>query len=1079
LNPSDPSDGNNDDDGDGLTNGQEYVFGSDGTKEDTDEDGLNDGEEWQHGSDPNVTDTDGDGLTDGEEVHDYGCSPTEEDTDGDGISDYDEVNGSPPTNPALMDTDGDSVPDGTELDLGSDPDDKRSLPLESILPNVLARGSSVTVELVARGATNFDSGATVAGITNVPENTTGILLSVGATTVISPARVTVPVTVPVDAWFGPYDVSVADGTWSGSWNGGLTVGVDTDGDTCPDDIENHYDDTGTLAADASLLPALSVLPYSVFAGDGADVTMDLWAPIGNIVGVSVSPPDGLPDGGLSVDGFSLITTQQARIEVSSLEDASLGYWEFDLEGDDGSHHYGLLLIEEGIPMAGIWLGTYTVGGSPGGDWNFRINSDRRTFVGAYSAEGNYAGTLEGELVYEDGVPTIVGDVTAGPGHGVLFRGPMVDMEQFAGRWWWPGGSYESYNGTWVDTLDRLIPALLGQPVVTWLSADSVVIQWVTDVPCDTKVLYGVTGGALDQEYYDGTYVTNHEVTLADLEPFTEYDFMVRCYDEYHNGPEESGVASVMTLAEVDDEIPLILSGPIVTEKTDINATVEWTTDEDSVTTVEYGETDEYGSTLTVTGYRRTHIVELTGLSPNTLYHYRVVVEDRRGNGPGYSLDDTFLTDELADTQGPIITSGPGVTNVTQSMAFIEWGTDEPATSTVEYWIEGDPSVPDSLQRAMLETSHLMILQGLMPGFTYEYRVLGRDARDNASDPSDVCTFHTLSEPDSSAPVITAGPALSYVSDAIGVITFDTNEPCNTRIDYGTTPAFGLVYIDPTLVIEHRAVLTNLERNATYYFAISCTDVHGNTFSTAASPKTDGMLADGLEGLSFQTAPDPDLDPPVITSGPAIVPGYNSATISWATDEDGDSFVEYGPTAALGEIEGSLSMTKGHSVFVTGLASSTEYHFRVRSTDQSGNGPTRSAIDTFTTDAAPDIMPPVISNGPQVVVIDETTAVVIWSTDELADSRVEYGPTEARLYQVSRSSRSLEHQIILTNLDSGTMYYVQVSSRDAVGNGPSQGETTFQTEAQIVPALEGTLAAVLGTLLLAFGVRKTRRSRDRR
>jgi hypothetical protein len=1078
LDPIDPSDGNQDDDDDGLTNGQEYVFGSEPADPDTDDDGLNDGAEWQHSSDPNDTDTDDDGLNDGEEVNTYGCDPTKEDTDSDGISDYDEVNGSPATNPALMDTDGDTVPDGTELDLGSNPNDKRSLPLDLILPNVLARGSSVTVELTAGGATHFDGGSTTTSVNNVPANTTGIFVSVGATTVISPARVTVPMGVPMDAWLGPYDVVVTDGTWSGALNGGISVGADADGDTCPDAVEDYYDETATFSADATLLPALSVLPYSVFAGDSADVTMNLWTPIDSIVGVTLSPPESLPDGGLTVDSSELISNQQVRIQVSSQEDASLGHWEFDVEGNDGSHHFGVLLIEEGVPMAGIWLGTYTIGASPGGDWNFRINSDRRTFVGAYSEMGSYAGTTAGELVYEGGVPTIVGTVTAGPGSGVAFRGPMIALDHFEGRWWWPGGSYESYDGTWTNTLERLIPALLAPPVVTWLGADSFTIQWVTDVPCDSKVLYGI--GVLDQETYDGTYVTAHEITLTSLEPGTEYRFMVSCYDEYHNGPAESAEDSICTLAEVDEDIPVITSGPIVAEKTDITATVEWVTDEDSITEVQYGETVAYGSTATVAGYRRTHALELTGLSPNTLYHYRVVLEDRRGNGPAYSADDTFTTDELSDVDGPVITAGPTVTNATQSMAFIEWQTDEPATSTVEYRIEGAPEY-ESLTRGTLETSHLMILHGLMPGFTYEYRVLGFDAHDNPSDPSADDTFTTLTEPDNDAPVVTSGPSLSYVSDAIAAITFETNEPSNTRIDYGTTSALGLVYIDATLVIEHRAVLTNLDPGATYYFAITCSDVHGNTYSTFASfgltPGDALLRADGP--LMFETAADPDLDPPVITAGPTAVPSYNSATILWATDEDSDGFVEYGLTAGLGEIEGSLDMTKGHAVFLAGLNSSTGYFFRVRSTDQSGNGPTQSPVDTFTTNAAPDIMPPDITDGPNVVVIDHNSARLIWTTDELADSRVDYGPTESLAHQVSRSARTLEHEIPLTNLNPSISYYARVSSRDAVGNGPTQSETiTFRTGAEMTPALEGTLCAVLGAIVLAMGLRATSRTRKR-
>jgi pSer/pThr/pTyr-binding forkhead associated (FHA) protein len=75
-------------DGDGLSDLQENVVGTDPDNQDSDNDGLLDGEEvltW--GTNPLSQDTDSDDLVDGAEVHQYGTSPTNHDTDGDGLSD--------------------------------------------------------------------------------------------------------------------------------------------------------------------------------------------------------------------------------------------------------------------------------------------------------------------------------------------------------------------------------------------------------------------------------------------------------------------------------------------------------------------------------------------------------------------------------------------------------------------------------------------------------------------------------------------------------------------------------------------------------------------------------------------------------------------------------------------------------------------------------------------------------------------------------------------------------------------------------------------------------------------------------
>ena len=57
-----------DQDGDGLTDGQEFVLGTDELDPDTDGDGLDDGHEVNNlTSNPLSTDTDGDGIDDGDE----------------------------------------------------------------------------------------------------------------------------------------------------------------------------------------------------------------------------------------------------------------------------------------------------------------------------------------------------------------------------------------------------------------------------------------------------------------------------------------------------------------------------------------------------------------------------------------------------------------------------------------------------------------------------------------------------------------------------------------------------------------------------------------------------------------------------------------------------------------------------------------------------------------------------------------------------------------------------------------------------------------------------------------------------
>jgi hypothetical protein len=62
-----------------------------GAYPDYDGDGLSDADEYYYGTHPMYVDSDGDGLTDGQEVYTYGTYPTYADSDGDGYYDGEEV----------------------------------------------------------------------------------------------------------------------------------------------------------------------------------------------------------------------------------------------------------------------------------------------------------------------------------------------------------------------------------------------------------------------------------------------------------------------------------------------------------------------------------------------------------------------------------------------------------------------------------------------------------------------------------------------------------------------------------------------------------------------------------------------------------------------------------------------------------------------------------------------------------------------------------------------------------------------------------------------------------------------------
>jgi len=93
----------------------------------------------------------------------------------------------------------------------------------------------------------------------------------------------------------------------------------------------------------------------------------------------------------------------------------------------------------------------------------------------------------------------------------------------------------------------------------------------------------------------------------------------------------------------DDTTPPTISNVAAVNVGSSAATIMWTTDERSDSQVEYGTTSAYGnSTLLDVSLVTSHSVTLTGLSPSTLYHYRVRSRDAAGN-LAVSGDFTFTT----------------------------------------------------------------------------------------------------------------------------------------------------------------------------------------------------------------------------------------------------------------------------------------------------------------------------------------------------------------------------------------------------------------------------------------------------
>jgi len=188
--------------------------------------------------------------------------------------------------------------------------------------------------------------------------------------------------------------------------------------------------------------------------------------------------------------------------------------------------------------------------------------------------------------------------------------------------------------------------------------------------------------------------------------------------------------------------------------------------------------------------------------------------------------------------------------------------------------------------------------------------------------------------DTTPPVISSISATS-ITPSGATISWVTDEPSSTLVEYGTTTGYGSTATGSNGVTSHSVTLSGLSSDTTYHYRVKSQDSSTNLATSS--------------DRSFSTEPVGDTTPPVISSISTSSISSSGATVTWSTNEYSTSVVEYGKTTSYGYTASGSSGTS-HSVALSGLDSSTTYHYRVKSTDSASNTAT-SSDKTFATQSS--------------------------------------------------------------------------------------------------------------------------------
>ncbi|MEK7584073.1 MAG: fibronectin type III domain-containing protein, partial [Patescibacteria group bacterium] len=112
-----------------------------------------------------------------------------------------------------------------------------------------------------------------------------------------------------------------------------------------------------------------------------------------------------------------------------------------------------------------------------------------------------------------------------------------------------------------------------------------------------------------------------------------------------NETNNTATSTVTVVAPPDTTAPVI-TGPTVANLTATSTTINWTTNEAGTSSVQYGLTSAYGSSVATSTLVTSHSLLLTGLTASTTYHFMVSSADAVGN-TATSSDQTFKTNSVS------------------------------------------------------------------------------------------------------------------------------------------------------------------------------------------------------------------------------------------------------------------------------------------------------------------------------------------------------------------------------------------------------------------------------------------------
>jgi len=277
--------------------------------------------------------------------------------------------------------------------------------------------------------------------------------------------------------------------------------------------------------------------------------------------------------------------------------------------------------------------------------------------------------------------------------------------------------------------------------------------------------------------------------------------------------------------------------------------IVWSTNESSTGYVFFGKTQEnlplYVGDVTLS---RLHSADLTGLRKGQDCYYKITATGQNGD-QAESFVNYIDTSKMLDTHGAVISNIKKLQIIDTAFA-LSFSTDELVKASVKYGTAAN-ALSKTWSNSSFKQEHTAIISGLKTNTRYFFEISVKDKDNNIStNTGDVTTTNQKYNEIKISNLVPIGTNQTAIMPEAATITWNSNVLATADISYGVSPKSlnKTVKITTTASLSHKASLSKLESNTTYYYKIKMkSDLNKKSFeSQIYSFKTAAMNSEYLK-----------------------------------------------------------------------------------------------------------------------------------------------------------------------------------------------------------------------------------------